>query len=590
MKCISCGNLIPDATTVCPYCNSKVEPVAPAMPVYNVDPVQQTMAPNNMAAPVAPVESMNVVPETPVTPVLPQDQGLPVAPAEPIPAPVSEPVVAPAPVVETPVEPVTPVTPVAPAPVEPVTPVAPVAPTPVAPAEPVVQPTQPAEPITLEVGADGVKVGSIAPVTEGKKKPKVILFVIIGVLLVALIGGGIFFYMSQFKSSDKRIEAIVNRAFAMANTIKNDAIEKASGSYKIDLSVNANNQEIGTKLNGKYAYDLEKKLIDVTLNAESLNFGQELLDEPLSVEVYGYDSKVYVLLQNFYENYIFADVPNYDEFFAGIEQNDIDYRTIINAYKIAIKNGLTAATNTQSIEDVTVNGKKQKVNQIKMVLNSANQKKIVTSAYNSLMKNSKAIEEMAKLSNKDVEEVKEELKSGYEALEFDSEETATLEIYTAMFGEELVGIKLYGKNTDGKNSMFEVAPSNNGAKITFKEDNKEIISLNVTGTNKKTSTTKESTTSIEMVFYDDNQTANKIKATVGVTEDVNPVVEKVNTKNSVDYRYIPVADQQKIISNISNFGKLGLIFQQFMGNMMPQTPEVPTPGTDTPVTPVTPTN
>ena len=75
MKCISCGNLIPDASVVCPYCNSKVQPEAPATPVYDVKPSEPVMTPPPVAS--SEQNSMtSAIPETPSQPVLPQDQGM----------------------------------------------------------------------------------------------------------------------------------------------------------------------------------------------------------------------------------------------------------------------------------------------------------------------------------------------------------------------------------------------------------------------------------------------------------------------------------------------------------------------------------
>ena len=421
MKCMSCGNLIPDASTVCPYCNASlgpvVAPVAPEVPAAT--PVQT--APVAPVAPVAPEVMVNPTPVIPITPV-----DAPVAPA----APVMETPVAPvAPVVETPVAPVAPapvametpvvnpvvmdapvapaapvmpevaVAPVAPSTVVPETPVAPVLPqdqgmvsapvapvmeTPAAPVAPVDAPimAQPA-PTTSMVAqgvlpdaAFGVKEASTAEPTK-KKMGKGGLIAII-VLLVILIAGGVggyLYYSSQYKSADKRLDVIVNTLFKDLVAIKNEKIELASGKYSIEAGISADENNMSAKVSGTYAYDIPNSKSDFTIDIKSLNVGQELLDEgELNLEIYSKDSKIYLLLQNFYDKYIYADLSEYLEDLEIEEEPEIemDYNKVIVAVREATKAGLRAASKTQTVDNVTIGGKSQKANIVTIQFTEAN--------------------------------------------------------------------------------------------------------------------------------------------------------------------------------------------------------------------------
>ena len=78
------------------------------------------------------------------------------------------------------------------------------------------------------------------------------------------------------------------------------------------------------------------------------------------------------------------------------------------------------------------------------------------------------------------------------------------------------------------------------------------------------------------VYVEEQET--KVSVDVTTTSDNTPKAEKVNIKNSVDYKYISTEDQQKIITSISNYGTLGTLFQTYViGSLIPNPePEVPT--------------
>lgn len=612
MKCISCGNLIPDASVVCPYCNSKVQPEAPATPVYDVKPSEPVMTPPPVAS--SEQNSMtSAIPETPSQPVLPQDQGMSFAstvssntgatnnsvstgtvqssdgmmssgtPVQGRPAETNSTVSVGQ--VSTPLQPsenslnnvgaIDNSRPVNPAPV----------------GNTVNQnsgvssnngmvPPQPpinANPNEAQVLANqgqvvsGEKIATMTPAEpKKKKKGKLILIIVIAVILLALIGGGVFVYFYEFRSGDTRIDKVVNGLLSFTNGIKNENVELGSGSYTIDATIGADDQQFGFALNGKYAFDLSKKLVDTTVNVESLNLGQELLEEELNLEVYLYDSKMYLLFQNFFEKYISYPIEGYDELFSGVEQNDINYALIINAYKTAIKSALKASNYSQTIKDVDINGSTQKANVITMNLTEANQKSMIRAFVNTLKNNNTALEEMAKVSGEDVASIESNLDAMIDNDDYLLNNSIVIEIYTEMLGDEFLGVHCTMDTDDDTTGIIDLFPITNGYSLSVREDDQEMINMDVTSTEKNTSTTRESTVSVTAVFYSDGTAAN-IEVSMGIVEDVNPNVEEVNVRNSVDYRYLSDAEKQQIINSVSQFGTLGLIVSPYLQQLLPIT-------------------
>ena len=538
MKCIACGNLIPDGSTVCPFCSANVQATVvptPEVPVNeNVVPVAPVEAAQTVA-PVAPVTMMAstpeptsevapVVPETPETPVLPQDQGMVTPEVQSVPAGVIP-----------------------------------------TPTDVVLTPT-PAPTTDMVNGfGDGVKVGNTAPEEPKKNKTKMIIIIVIIALVLAIAGGGLFYYFSQYKSADKRINEIVNGLFKSATQIKNDKFELGSGKYEVSASLDMDETKASAKLNGLYAYDLPNGIVDLTLNVESVDMGQELLDAgELNLEVYLAENKAYLLLQNFYDKYIYTDVPGLDEALSQINQNDINYQVFVTGIREALKAGLNAAANTQTVKNVTVNGKSVKANVVTIKFTEGNQKAMVTAMINSIANNSALIKEVAKISEMEESEIKENIKSSLDEAEFEDASDTVLEFYTEMFGNKLVGINFSFEVEDGTNSM-EVYPITNGYGIKLYENKKELFKVEITESVKKTSTTVENTSKFNIVYYND-ESAMKINLETKVTDDVNPNVEKVNVKNSINAQYLTQTDIMNIYNKVKSFGTLGLLVDSMLGS------------------------
>lgn len=594
MKCVNCGNEVQDGVVTCPFCNANLNNQVPVTPTTPVLPQDQNM----VVTPEAPVvdmptepiaevkqESVNSVPgmqgiasvSDPVKPeevqISAQPVGMPQTPVTQVETSVvQEPVVQTAPSVSQ--EPATQVAPsVVQETVAPATSMesAPVGSTTVnidALSEKTsVEPQQTISSVPPIDNQSGEKIGSSAPVIEKKtnKKKNMIILIILAIVLV-LVGIGVFIYFYEFKSADKRIEVLSKNLFSFTSRIKNDSVELSSGKYSINGTITADDENISFDVDGTYGVDLKNKILDFTLNANSVKVGEEMLPEPLNVELYLNDSKVYVLLQNFFDKYIYSEFPQMDEMFDSLSKNDINYVALVkgveNAFSVAAK-----STNAeQKIEDVTINGKKQKVNVVRIVATSGNKKVFANNFIRTLANNKTFIAEYAKVSEKSEEEAKEEILKSLEDATFENDPNTKVELYSPLVGNSFLGLRVSGKDEDsGELSVIEVYPIANGIAVNLTTDGKSVLKGQFTNSVKKTSKSENTSVTVSLTAFNDDTTA-KVDLTINVEDDVNPKVEKVNVKNSVDYRYLTTDDQQSIMNKISNYGNLGMLLSQFLSS------------------------
>ncbi len=552
MKCINCGNEIQDGLVTCPFCNANLN---------------------------------NQVPVTPTTPVLPQDQNMVVTKENPVMETNNEPIAQVQPDqtnMEAQVESV-----VASAPVQ--QPVE-MTPQPTQSEMPEIMPTQEGTPVnndggnveTMEPPAQvasippmppvenqsGEKIGSSAPVIHKKtnKKRNMIIIIVVAVLLV-LIGIGLFIYFYEFKSADKRIEVLSKNLFGFTKKMKNDSVELSSGKYSINGGITTDKETIDVDFSGTYGVDLKNQILDLTINANSIKVGEELLPDPLNVEFYLNDSKAYVLLQNFYDKYIYTEYPEMKELFDSLSENDINYVVLAKGLENAFSNSIKSANATQTIEDVKINGKTQKANVIRIVSTAANQKLITTNFFRTLANNKAFIKEYAKLTNMTESKAKDKLLKNIENAKYENDPNTKVEIYSPLVGNSLLGARIYGKSEEtGEISIMEVYPIAKGYAINLTVGGKSVLKGQFTNSVKKTSKTENTSTSISLTGFS-NDTTIKVDLTVNIENDVNPKVEKLNVKNSVDYRYIPLTDQQTIMSKISNYGDIGMYISQYLNSI-----------------------
>lgn len=442
--------------------------------------------------------------------------------------------------------------------------------------------------LTMQSGAkEGI---TITGKTKPKKKIKIVPLVLIILFIGGLIGGGVYFYISQFKSYDKRIDAVVDGFFAPLNNTTNYKINDGSGNYTFSYNSSSNENEIILETKGKYAYSLPSKQIDLISNFTKYSINQDLLPSELNTELYLKDNQAYLLLSNFNENYIYTDIDNsyntikdleskfnnpeelllfkltntlyeggldsfskdYNTYITNISKNDnIDYKAIINGVKSAIKSAIKAAPITQSIEGSN--------NVVTIDVRSANtQKKMYKAFIDNLYNNKKAFEALSTIVGVDQDKLYNQLSKKVEEKEY-KDLTKNLVIKTNMFKSSLIGIYIPYNDKDGE-KLVSLTPYKNGYSINISNNSKNILEVKYTKSTSKTSTTETKGYKVEGKTYKEDTVTN-LNINLEVVKDVTPSKDYPITKDSIAYSVLTEEHFNAISSKIESFGNLGVLFK-----------------------------
>ena len=561
------------ATTVpltVPAAPVQVQPV-PAQPV----PVQPVVAqPVPMAAPV----EVPVAQPAPVQPTVAQPVPAQPVATEPVAQSVpAQPVVVPQPAVPTPVATAAPVinngmvqpnvvpTPDAVQPQVVNTQVPQVSPVTVNTGQPVVVQTgasqmPQAQPVVVTQDVYGNKISAPAPVIKnkgGNPKVKILVIVIILLLLVGGGGFGFYYYQTMYNSAAKRIDVALDKFLSFTSSIRTDILEEKSGSYNFELDIQANDKKYGVTANGKYGYNLGKQLGDLTINNTSLIYEDELLNEDLNIEIYKYDGKDFLLLQNFFDKYIYS--TNEDtKLFSGVSQNSIEYRSVINGLKRAFKTSVKAGGYSQTNRSDTIGGVTKNYNIVKLKLGKDSKERILNKFYDSISNNTDLLTQLSYFNGQTTDEVLKDIKDLLEKQEV-VEHNEYIEFFTEGLNSVFKGIKYYGE-FDGKKVVMEVVPKGNSYNISVKEDGKNILDGKYTKEETSTTVSRNSKRTFDFV-YNFNNIAYTIKATLDITDDNKPNVTTVNTKESVAKEYLAEHERIDINTALSEFGEFGVKYK-----------------------------
>lgn len=599
MKCITCSQEIPDTSTTCPYCNNKVEPLVSASQALGV-----------------PQES--VLPQTPQDYKLPKDQMTQQLNVVNESTQVAQNIPAPPPVPDIPAPPAAPITGtegqtqsvglVQTPPAQPAT---------ATPQQSYFDPTKinldnvdlnaNANAQTLDYTQMGAseKLGStIDPKKpdEGakKKKKKVIILGVTLILLIAASVLGVLFYFSQYQSSQERINKVVDGMFNSITSIKNSSFEEGSGNYKLNYSSAKNADEFKLNVEGKYAYNLPNKKVDIISNYKSIYRNQELLDDELNVELYLENNRAYFLLQNFKDDYVYTDIDNsynvikdietrfdkpeelllfkltntlfdnglndfstdYYKYITNISQNEVNYQTITKGIRDAVKETLNSVSSTQSFQ----NGN----NIIKISVKNPDTFKNMNKTFVDSLKNNKnAWGELTKIYGNDNELYTKLMKMADEATYQGI--NSDIVIATDAFKKNLKYITIPSVK-DNKICITTITPVGGGYRVVSKVEGREIVNVTYTKSTSKTSTTETKNYKFKGIIYTDN-VADNIDIELELVKDINPQKINVVTRNSIDYQYLTQNDFSDLATKIENYGNLGVLFKSHYKGIVPTSDE-----------------
>lgn len=424
-----------------------------------------------------------------------------------------------------------------------------------------------------------------APVIKKEKNKKLFKKLIIVFVVLIVISIGLYFaYDKIYNTGSIRTGNAIEKLLSRLNMMTNDDIELGNGDYTLNASLNYNDINYKTNVTGKYAYDLNSKVIDITSNINSLTYkNEELLSgTPVSNEFYMYNNIVYVLFENFLNKYIYAninevpdalktiseniiiddtkntqelikkiDYNNLGLIFNNISQNDIDYTMLIRTLKIAFKNSANSMIVKSSFTSSNPYNKMLSVTNISVP--KVKQEIFMNNLYSNLERNKTFVDEVVKLTGKTEEQVLSMLsvdKDNFKAID-----DINIYVYSSLFDQEFQGMKVLYDDY-----QFIITPKGLGFKLVVSKSNVELLSLDYGITLENTSTTKKTTRTAKFTYYQ-NKIAYNGDISLETTASINPRVEKTNTKNSVKYNNLSRENYQALEREITNFGKFGLLLK-----------------------------
>lgn len=395
----------------------------------------------------------------------------------------------------------------------------------------------------------GAKVGSSSDTeSEDKKKKgkkKVVGLIVVLVLLLVLGGLGYFGYTYEFKSADKRVDALFDKINSYTIPLLKD-VEKRIGDYDIDASVTMNTDKIQLHMNGNYAYNLEDYIYFDT-SIDRIYYNQDLIDKtPIKLNVYLNDDKLYFKSEELFSKYISIDVDGLSEFMNNIKQNDVNYTALYSSVMNAFKSSIEKYTLSQSIEDVTIDGKKTKANVVTININKGNSKAIMTNMLSILANSDPFLTNVASISGLSKEEIKEALSEAKND-DYTMEGTFTAKLYTKVIGNELLGIDILTSDEDSKYAVSIIPQGTDSYKVVSKKDNTQLSNFVYTMSKTQSSGKIAYVSSIKGdLNVDDSVYQLDIKSTYNINlqyqEDKPVVRDKVSLENLTQEDYLTIAN------------------------------------------------
>ena len=393
------------------------------------------------------------------------------------------------------------------------------------------------------------------PVEKKQKKPKnklVIIIIAIIVLLILLFG---VFYFYEFKTANTRVNSLLNKMLSFTETNIN-MTKKQSGSYSIDGTIGSNGESAKVAVDGTYGLDAENEILNLGLKLKEISSeNKNILDKDVNLSLAVNSNILGVYSKELYSKYITVKDESFKEIFKSLEENN-GSMVLVNELLNSVKLGINKMSKTQSIKTIEYNGKKAKLNVVKIEFTKNNTIVFEREMLTYLKNSDKFIEEYSKINSLEKEEVKSTIEENLNSLKDQAKDTnIVLEIGTTPLKGDFEVIKLYNTKEEGTFELFKI---NDGFK--FVADIDEVL-LNLELTSKKTKSDKTNDVASKIVLDIDNS-GEKYNMTfnIEVKEDKEPTVDKINMKNAISYVKLPDADIETIYNNFAKLGFSNALF------------------------------
>ncbi len=433
----------------------------------------------------------------------------------------------------------------------------------------------------------GAKVGNTADDTDSinkKKSKKNIVVLVIVLLILAILGGvGYFVYNYEFKSANKRVDALFGKLNSYVLPLLSD-VEKRMGDYEVEVSATQGSEhKAEVHLTGNYAYNLEE-YIYLDTKIDKIYVDEDLLDKtPIEANVYLSDDTLYFKIEELFPKYIKTDFVGLNDIMSNIKQNDIDYALYYNAVMNAFKTSLKSNAVSQSIGKTDINGKSQQANIITIKIDKSNYKAFIQNFTTLLANNEAFITDLSELTGEDKEDIVKAIKEGGET-EVDFDGSFTANFYSPLFGNNILGVDATVVDGDKTYKSTFVPQGNDEWKVTAYDGSDKLTEFTYGFKYTQSSGKKSYVTTFkgEFSYEDSSDKKQVIQLDVKNTYNINVQFQddKPLTRDAVKLESLTQEDLLTIYNNLNTkYGLLGTYVSYFFGDLMPTTP-VETTDTD----------
>jgi len=364
------------------------------------------------------------------------------------------------------------------------------------------------------------------------------VFLIITIILLILGGAGVFYYFKIYSNPMLVIGSLFKEFKEEMNFNEIDETEtfKFNGEIDVDLGFeDASLQNIADIINDiKLQYILNSDGDDYTslelfskYKNESLLNGKMILDEN-----YGY-----LHLDDLYDKYLQFDTEEIDE---SVEV-DVNYEIVMNGLFNAVSKAVNEDDFERNEDKIDINGSIKKVYRNSLVINRDNYHRIMKTIITELRKDNDFINEVNKIYKK--VDFKEQLNTILEEIDKETfEDIIKINFYTKhSLKQELLKIKIVHNSEDVDTTFLITSSSENQVTLDIFDnlDNKMTMDLKLNGDNNL------------IVNFNVNKGEDYIKMYLNCSFQELDKINKINTKPSIDINKLTEADQNKIITNLS---------------------------------------
>lgn len=441
------------------------------------------------------------------------------------------------------------------------------------------------EPINMNNGSiPPIETPSFEPSQEEEKKHSKLPKILIILIILILLGAGAFYaYNFIFNKPDKVVKGLINKAYEKFESPlkQSKAIDLNNESVLVTTDISLNTNIAGfedlndIKLNLITGTDYANKKFE--LGASLIENNQNIID----LFMYILNKDAYMMLNDIYSSPIKLNTEDIDleEILNNrISAEDTEY--ILKELKNIFIESLDMNDFKKSSDTITIDGKEVKVNKINYILDAEKQQKIVNNMIDNILKNEELLNRLAKISNEDVETIKQALmESKIESYDTEDNENIIFNIYTKGMTDEFVGLDIELPENSNikirKNSSDTTVSANiSGVSImlTIKEESKEKATIDmkiniageeITGTatienNEIDEKNSESKTTLNITYQGET-----VELTFNMKQQIGANIAEIDTTNAKAMEEITEEEmnqiEQKLMEKLMNSKLYNLI-------------------------------